>query len=383
MSFNFKAPRKLKKFVPKGNDNILDIHSKYLEYFEKLYSTLPAKQKELAALEKGCTDHNPESDISCKINTLKSQIINIKNRKEEYEYTLATIRVIQAYIDIDSETQGTQDTSFNSGLGVVISSDPVKKDLIKEYYEIIGKTYIEPRTNIKRSSKIKRFKNTKCRGCDNGPLEVNKSGSNYTCMSCGLVGEKCLDNANLSFAEMQSYDFKPACHYKRENYFNEWLTQLQASENSNIDQSVIDSIIIELNKERITDLSTLQVSKIRSILKKLRLSKYYERTNYIIYKITGVRPISIPSNVELKFKEMFKAIQQPFNNVCGKDRHNFLGIPYIFYKFSQLLELYDYLPYVELLKSREKLYKQDKLWEKIIDELHSENPVLWRYIPTI
>ena len=63
--------------------------------------------------------------------------------------------------------------------------------------------------------------------------------------------------------------------------------------------------------------------------------------------------------------------------VCPKNRKNFLSYSYVLHKFCELLELDDLLVYFPLLKSREKLQQQDRIWEKICRSLQ------WQYIPSI
>ena len=74
---------------------------------------------------------------------------------------------------------------------------------------------------------------------------------------------------------------------------------------------------------------------------------------------------------------MFKDIQNPFMKHCPVYRKNFLSYSYVLHKFCQLLELDDFLKYFPLLKSREKLQQQDKIWKNICLELD------WQYIPSI
>ena len=42
--------------------------------------------------------------------------------------------------------------------------------------------------------------------------------------------------------------------YKRINHFREWLNQFQAKESTEIPDEIYSSILIEINKMRITDL---------------------------------------------------------------------------------------------------------------------------------
>ena len=74
---------------------------------------------------------------------------------------------------------------------------------------------------------------------------------------------------------------------------------------------------------------------------------------------------------------MLKVIQSPFIKHCPKDRKNFLSYSYVLHKFIQLLGLDEYLVNFPLLKSREKLYQQDKIWKMICQELN------WEFIKSI
>ena len=67
----------------------------------------------------------------------------------------------------------------------------------------------------------------------------------------------------------------------------------------------------------------------------------------------------------------------PFQNNCPIDRKNFLSYNYVLHKFCQLLELDNLLIHFPLLKSREKLREQDKIWKNICKDLK------WEYIPSI
>ena len=103
----------------------------------------------------------------------------------------------------------------------------------------------------------------------------------------------------------------------------------------------------------------------RSILKKLRLNKYYEHIHHIINKLNGIPPPTMSRDTEEKIKYYFKAIQKPFNLYKPKVRKNFSAYNSVIHKILELLELDDFLCYFPLLKSREKREEFDVLWEKI------------------
>ena len=64
-------------------------------------------------------------------------------------------------------------------------------------------------------------------------------------------------------------------------------------------------------------------------------------------------------------------------NNCPENRKNFLSYSYVLHKFCELLELDELLSHFPLLKSREKLQQQDKIWECICNDLK------WQYIPSV
>ena len=147
------------------------------------------------------------------------------------------------------------------------------------------------------------------------------------------------------------------------------LSQFQAKETTDISNEIIESILEELKKERYYNIQDISNNKVKEVLKKLKLNKYYEHIPYIINKLNGKPPPILTPEIEEALRNMFKEIQAPFIKHCPKDRKNFLSYSYVLHKFIQLLGIDEYLVYFPLLKSREKLYQQDKIWKEICNEL--------------
>jgi len=164
--------------------------------------------------------------------------------------------------------------------------------------------------------------------------------------------------------------------YKRINHFNEWLSQCQGQESTEISDEIFERILAEVKKEKL-DMTRLKFSKMREILKKLQLTRYYEHIVYIVYRINGIPAPKFSQELEEKLRSMFKEIQAPFLKHCPLHRKNFLSYAYVLYKLCQLLEKDEYLKYFHLLKSREKLHQQDQVWKKICEELG------WQFIESI
>jgi len=197
----------------------------------------------------------------------------------------------------------------------------------------------------------------------------------FTCTDCGYQQFILVDSDKPSYKDPPREVSYYA--YKRINHFNEWLAQFQAKESTEIPQEVYEAICAELKKERILDYRTLARQKVREILKKLKFNKYYEHVPHIINRLNGQNAPVMSREIEEKLRYMFKEIQPSFQKNCPKDRSNFLSYSYVLYKFCELLDLDEYLPSFPLLKNRDKLYIQDKIWEKICADLS------WQFIRSV
>ena len=135
--------------------------------------------------------------------------------------------------------------------------------------------------------------------------------------------------------------------------------------------------MMEIKKQQINNMADLKTSKIKEILKKLRLNKYYEHAHHIKHKLNGLPIPHLEPELEEKLRTMFKLVQPPFLKFMPSSRKNFLSYSYVLHKMIQLLGRDEYLPNFPLLKSREKLHQQDQIWKKICEELS------WQYIASI
>lgn len=165
--------------------------------------------------------------------------------------------------------------------------------------------------------------------------------------------------------------------YRRSNHFQEWLSQVQGRETTDIPDEVFDRIMVELKKQRITNLADLKHSKLKSILKKERLSQFYEHVPHILNRLSGRTMCMLTPDMEEQLRNMFMMVQTPFLKHSPPDRRNFLSYGYVLHKFIQLKGWDEYLGSFPLLKSREKLHMQDIIWKRICDDLG------WQFIKSI
>ena len=259
---------------------------------------------------------------------------------------------------------------FNKNNNLITFDNNINKckkgNLLDEYLNIIDKSYISDKTII--------IDDTLCDKCNN-KLIIDHIQGISVCILCGEQNNILIDSEKPNYKE-PTYESNYFA-YKRINHFNEWLSQFQAKESTDIPGEIIEKIMLELKKERVVNVANISNSKIRELLKKLKLNKFYEHIPYIINKINGKPPPQISKQIEEKLRYMFKEIQTPFQKHCPKQRKNFLSYSYVIHKFIQLLGLEEHLVYFPLLKSREKLYQQDKIWKNICKELN------WKFINSI
>ena len=214
------------------------------------------------------------------------------------------------------------------------------------------------------------------------------------CSVCGNVGKTVMPNDGLCYCnachavetllidhEKPSYKDPPKeityFAYKRINHLNEWISQIQGKESTEIPPEIYDKILLEIRKQRITNMADVTNAKIREILKKLGQNRFYEHGAHIMNRLNGMPSISLTPEIEDKLRQMFKMIQIPFFKHAPRNRKNFLSYSYTLHKCLQLLELDEYLKYFPLLKSREKTHAMDEVWKKICADLS------WHFYPSV
>jgi uncharacterized Zn finger protein (UPF0148 family) len=216
---------------------------------------------------------------------------------------------------------------------------------------------------------------TPCKHCGAAGRTLVPNEGYLICEVCDTVEFVILDSEQPSYRDPPK-EISYFC-YKRQNHFQELISQTQGREHTNIDESVYDAISLELKRQKITNLAKLTPGKLKDILKKLGLNRYYEHVPHILNHLSGTQVARIPPDLEIQLRRMFQQIQVPFMKNSPLNRRNFLSYSFVLHKFLQLLECDDLLQHFPLLKSREKLFLQDITWKAICAELG------WQFIPSI
>jgi uncharacterized protein YbaR (Trm112 family) len=301
---------------------------------------------------------------------------------EETEYMLSVGPILKEYLVAKDEHNDPlgRSQSTDGVLGfVTVESSTQKGQMYKRYMAEIEKKE-EYATKLLHEQLAKRTREDVCDECKDVDLVTDSRTGELVCPSCGLCYRvfSYTDVDHLTFDQIKSYDMTRGNYsYKRSNHWSEWISKLQAREMTSIPDSVIDALRLELKKARLTDASLITAKKIRELLKKLKLSKYYEHVQNITCILTGKAPPKFSLELEAKLRQMFEVIQEPFELYKPASRTNFLSYSYVLFKSLQLLEEDQYLEYLSLLKSNRKLYESDRLWKQICAHLK------WQFIPSI
>ncbi|RKO94437.1 poxvirus late transcription factor VLTF3 like-domain-containing protein [Blyttiomyces helicus] len=154
-------------------------------------------------------------------------------------------------------------------------------------------------------------------------LESREEEVDYLSKTHQTVNNNCkadtYTNQGVSYNDFQDTTYKSPFSYKRINRFLEILATLQAKENTDIPEFVMNAVQKEISKEQRSDLENINTDRIKYYLKRLSLTNFYEHAPRILMRVNGVTAIQIPTEVEEKLKEMFKSIQDPFEIVKEKN----------------------------------------------------------------
>lgn len=212
-----------------------------------------------------------------------------------------------------------------------------------------------------------------CTECDE-PMMILGSESLLACPKCKRT-RVFIQATSSRIAYGEEVEFT-SFSYKRQNHFQEWLTCFQAKESTEVPLKTIQRVMEVLWSTGVRRCNEVTTLNVRKALKMLKLRKVYENTAQITYRISGRPPPRMTPQQEEQARNMFSAIQQPFNKHCPPDRRNFLSYAYAWYKIVELMGWDEYKSSFSLLKGPDKLKKQDQIFKAICQDLD------WEFIPS-
>ena len=361
--------------------NIDKTHSEFLDNFENNENVeLPKLTKKKQELLKKLKTQNLNIDVKMNItDEIKSINEKIKQFKlDKKNYFLNNSKHLFHYFEekknISNGTSTNSVNMLNSFFKIKSCDDDVKKPDVSK--EAIIQYWKNVHNNITNLSDFINNSNM-CYMCLDGEMIPQEDDGIIICNNpkCGQFVTHIMDSSKPNNKEPPhevSYT-----SYIRLNHFKEILAQFQAKETTQIPEQVLIDIINQIKKERIKDLhKELTYGKMREILRKLGYNKYFEHIQYI-NSLFGIRPPIMSEELHETLCVLFIEIQKPWAIHCPANRTNFFNYTYTLYQLCVLLDQTQYLPYIPLMKDREKQLEQDQIWKKVCEELD------WVYYPTV
>jgi hypothetical protein len=398
-------------------------HEQKLKQFEQALSkTLPAKEKQLQVLEKQIekllevqqkngrlifVEQEQLYELRQQIKEMHDEIEQLKSREQENDYVLKTAPVIAEY-NVEDVSGSMLSTTPGTGVGltkwikkdvkdVVVSIAPENggesatttlknwmrgekrpKNSHVDRRELLEAWCIKAVPNYVTSKPFSHEQPNRCPDPDCGAINqiANSNGGRVNCAICGTEIDVTFAPRHTSFKETKTTELVPEFPYKRINHFQEWLSQIQGKQNTEIVEKVFTGLQIEFVKHKKVS-QELTPKFVKGCLRKLGFTKYYEHAEYIIHHFNGLPPPVLIVETEEEFREMFREIQIPFALCKPPNRKNFLSYSYIFHQFAMLTGEDHLLEHFPLLKSRPKLKIQDDIWRDMCKILK------WEFIPTV
>jgi hypothetical protein len=365
-------------------------HTSLLEEFDKIDNeTIPNLTDERTALKERLktadTDNIDEKmDIKDRIRNINEQLNILKNKRKNY--LLKNAPYVFNYFE----------EKKNISIG-----EPSNKNVLNSFFKVkvkdgSGNTDVENINSTKYKNSRQFYQNywknvnneicytaeyhipaDICSRCNTGELISQDEEGILICNNkkCGVYIQYIVDNDKPTYKEPPNEVTYNA--YVRLNHFKEILSQFQAKETTQIPADVIDTIKRRIKKERIHDMvSEINYEKMREILKKLGYNRYFEHIQYI-NSILGIKPPTMSDELQDTLCVLFIEIQEPWAIHCPAYRTNFFNCTYTLYQLCVLLDQTQYLPFIPMMKDREKQLEQDMVWKKVCDTLD------WEFVATV
>lgn len=363
-------------------------HTELLDTFHKIETeTIPkllAEQETLKEKMKGLSksQYDEYMDIRDRIKSIKQEVKQLTRQKKEY--LLNNSKHIFDYfeqkkqISVDSNTLNQNSNVLNTFFKIKTTSqanDNIKLDKQirnKQSYQHYWRNVTNEIANIQDFV----VPTDICETCQQGELIPQDEEGILICnnTACGKFITYIVDSSKPTNKEPPNEVSYTA--YIRLNHFKEILSQFQAKETTQIPDEVIDAIKARIKKERIKDISKINYDKMREMLRKLGFNKYFEHIQYI-NSLFGIKPPIMNEELHETLCVLFIEIQKPWALHCPPNRTNFFNYTYTLYQLCVLLDQTQYLPYIPMMKDREKQLEQDMIWKKVCNDLD------WEYFPTV
>ena len=375
-----------KKPPQKQTNTIDEKHTEMLNLFyineTEIIPKLTEEKTRLKSLIPNLKDHEIDAymDIRDKVQDIQYQIKELKQQKKKY--LLDNSKYIFKYFEEKkkiSSGDNNQNVKILNSFFKIKANDNDTSNLNNDKYNQSKKLYQNYWRNVNNEViNVQDFvvQSDICENCHKGEMIPQDEEGILICNNneCGKFITYIIDSSKPTNKEPPNEVSYTA--YIRLNHFKEILSQFQAKETTQIPDEVIEAIRARIKKERIKDMSLINYDKMREILRKLGYNKYFEHIQYI-NSIFGIKPPIMNEELHETLCVLFIEIQKPWATHCPANRTNFFNYTYTLHQLCVLLDQTQYLPYIPMMKDREKQLEQDMIWKKVCKDLD------WVFFPSV
>ena len=369
--------RTKKTVVDKPNKNVKskNIHSAldryYTAHLEELEQEKSSINKKKQLLKKKQVEYKTEQNsykkltLDSQIKELSEEISYIESGNKMTDYIMSVCHVVSEYTELNLKISNLSEQDLANAIDR-------KHKLVHDYCRIMG---------ISNISVSHDTINNQCPNCNSLIYEVREGF--LVCLECGTTKQTIETHSSMSFKEAQEHNYKPIFTYQKSSHFQDHMKSIQGKETHEIPEEIINKILCEINKLRVTETKELTYTYMRNILKKLGEPKYYRSIPRIIYKISGMQPLQLSPILEEKLHRCFLQIVDTFENKFKGDRKSLISYPYILSKLFQMFGLHEYRKLFPTLRPC-KLREHDEIYSKIVKDIAAKDPETpWSFTPSM
>jgi hypothetical protein len=324
-------------------------------------------------------------------------IDKINEIKEEYE--MGSINILSEYYHISNnyrhdadeskkrELSESKDLYFNKYQSFIRKEnfvsvlDTLMQNVKKYIIETIDKSTTHEIYNIIKSynnSTInKSVKEVVYEMCTcSTKMDIDPSASTLICKNCGLIKElygTVFEDEQFYYQEGQrtkhgTYDPSKHCRF--------WVERIQARETTEIPESIIQSVLKCIIRDKIKNKHRINCTQIRKFLRQTNNSKYNEHVPLIRKLITGIIPPQLTDYEMQLIHIYFDKVIHIFDEIKPPKKTNCPYHPYFIYKIIEQILIGDNDKTRKLkilacihLQSRETLICNDIIWGPICERI--------------
>jgi len=151
--------------------------------------------------------------------------------------------------------------------------------------------------------------------------------------------------------------------------FNDWIKNLYQCNRLPVPEYALEIVRAQINKRYgSTNLSDMNETKIARLLREINFEEFYGKELEILQSLESKAVPEISPKCKERMKQLLNDMQPAYKKHT-KSANSSITFNYVMYKLCQQFEQKGILPFIKIQMSHEKLYKCDRIWHLICDDM--------------